>query len=215
MSANQTDVLTDMADLPSEQIGKGDNTKALAKANAARDVALSKELILRSWEAKKVRSILTCFHCGKRRCIYSPTDEVYSAALVALQQKLESVSARYSCGDLLFDDDHHLSKVLVQKKNLTCETPIEKGYYNHKERGLKLKDICSHCGEMGSSEFLLGTPELQKRSMTDGFKCFPICVDCLSIGKKPTHIGKKDAMQAKKEKTAKQAIARAASANKD
>jgi hypothetical protein len=33
-----------------------------------------------------------------------------------LQQKLESVSKRYSCGDLTFDDSHRLSKVLAQKK---------------------------------------------------------------------------------------------------
>ena len=52
-----------------------------------------------------------------------------------LQQKLESVSDRYFCGDLLFDDSHRLSKVLAQKKNITCESPIEKGTTTTKAEG--------------------------------------------------------------------------------
>eukprot|EP00577_Skeletonema_sp_RCC1716_P024640 CAMPEP_0113400332 /NCGR_PEP_ID=MMETSP0013_2-20120614/16062_1 /TAXON_ID=2843 ORGANISM="Skeletonema costatum, Strain 1716" /NCGR_SAMPLE_ID=MMETSP0013_2 /ASSEMBLY_ACC=CAM_ASM_000158 /LENGTH=122 /DNA_ID=CAMNT_0000285385 /DNA_START=246 /DNA_END=615 /DNA_ORIENTATION=- /assembly_acc=CAM_ASM_000158 len=57
----------------------------------------------------------------------SPSDAVYIGAITALQQKLESVSDRFSCGDLIFEDDDPLSKAVVQKKNLTCETRIERG----------------------------------------------------------------------------------------
>lgn len=123
--------------------------------------------------------------------------------MTALQQKLESVSSRFSCGDLLFDDSHPLSKVIVQKASLTCAMPIEKGYYNHHERGLKTKDVCYWCGALGSKDFLFGLTELQEKNMTDGYKCFPICQDCIACGKKPGTYGKPNAIQARKEKIAK------------
>ena len=81
------------------------------------------------WDAKRVRAIVQCFHCEKTRCIYTVTDDNYSSAMLALQQQMESESSRFSCSDLLFDDSHYLSKVVLQRKNLTCETLIEKGYY--------------------------------------------------------------------------------------
>ena len=173
--------MTDLTALPSAQ-GKHHNVDAKAKSN--RDSQLAKTLGMKSWDAKKVRTIVTCYHCGKRRCIYSPKDSDYYPAESALQQKLETVSERYSCGDLLFDDSHRLSKVFVQKQALTCESQIEKGYYNNSERRLKLKPICIHCGEGGSSDFLYCLPELQERNMTDGYNCFPFCTACISSGKK-------------------------------
>ena len=166
---------------------------------------VAKEVGLRYWEGKKVRGFLVCYHCGKRRCIYSPQDKEYKTAQIALQQKFESVTGRFSCGSLLFDDGHHLSKILVQKQNLTCESPIEKGYYNNKERKLKLKDICVHCGEMGSKEFLLSLPELQERCLTEGYNCHPICVTCLQGGKKVLRVknATQNQMQKRKERLAK------------
>ena len=78
-----------------------------------------------------------------------------------MTQKMDSVADHYSCGDLLFDDNHHLSKKLVQKQALTCESQIEKSYYNSTARGLMLKDICIHCGEEGGEGFLLDTDQLK------------------------------------------------------
>ena len=97
------------------------------------------EKTVKGWDAKRVRAIVQCFHCGKARCSYTVTDDDYSSAMLALQQHMESVSHYFSCGDLLFDDSHYLSKLVLKRKNLTCETPIEKGYYNNKDRRLKLK----------------------------------------------------------------------------
>ena len=51
----------------------------------------------------------------------------------ALQQKLESVTYRVCCGDLLFDGSNPWSKLLVQKHIITCESRIENDYYNVKE----------------------------------------------------------------------------------
>jgi hypothetical protein len=127
---------------------------------------------------------------------------------VAFQQKLESVSGRFSCGDLLFDDDHPLSKVIVQKQSLTCESQIEKAYYNKIERALKLKDLCIYCGSGADDEeeddnFLLRLPQLQERLMTDGYVCFPICITCVKNGKKVVKVGKKDTAQARVERIAR------------
>ncbi len=96
-----------------------------------------------------------------------------------------------------------MSKVLVQKRNLTCESPIEKGYYNKDDRRLKFDAICIHCGELGSSPFLLKTEQLRERCVSDGYQCLPICSSCLEIGKIIVNIGKTDQVQAKKEKAAK------------
>ena len=103
---------------------------------------------------------------------------------MVLHQTLESVSFWHSCGDLLFPDDHHLSGILVKKQSLSCESPIEKGFYNCKDRGLKLKDICYHCGAGGSNKFIMGMEQLKERCMTGEFYCFPVCTACLDKGKK-------------------------------
>ncbi len=90
----------------------------------------------------------------------------YIDAIETLQQKLESISGRLSCGVILFDDIHHLSKILVQKQSLMCESDIEsdieKGYYNHKDRRVKFDNVCIHCGEPGSSKFLLEIEQLRE-----------------------------------------------------
>ena len=112
---------------------------------------------------------------------------------------------RCSCGPLLFDDGHHLSKILVQTQNLICESQIERGYYNNKERKLKLRDMCVHCGEMGSKEFLLSLPELQARSLTDGYACHSICIKCMQSGKKVLKVknATHNKIQSRKERLAK------------
>lgn len=125
------DCLIDLSDLPSFVVDEKKRDKA------KRDREITKELGLKSWDSKRVRCFLVCYNCGKRRCVYSPRDDEYVNAITAMQQKLESVSGRFSCGDLLFPNNHHLSKVIVQKQNLTCESAIEKGYYNNEGRALK------------------------------------------------------------------------------
>ena len=192
--------LVDLTDLPSN---KGEGDKAVAKARAKRDERVAKTARLKSWEGKKLRCVVTCHECGKGRGVYAPTDAAYYGARVALQQKLESVSHRFCCGDLLFDDDHPLSGILCQRQNLTCSSPMEKGYYNCPDRGLKLPDVCYHCGNGGGKQFVLGTKELRERCLTGGYNCFPICVNCLDGGKKVVTRGRKNEMEARKEKERK------------
>ena len=77
---------------------------------------------------------------------------------------------------------------------------MERGYYNCPDRALKLPDVCFHCGAGGSEQFVLRTKELRERGMSGGYNCFPICVNCLKSGKKVATKGRKNEMQARKEK---------------
>jgi len=97
------------------------------KTKSTRDSDLSKELGLESCNAKRVQAFLICYHYGQRRCIYSTQDDDDFVCMEVLQQKLESVSERYSYGDLLFDDSHRLSKVLAQKKNQLANHQLRSG----------------------------------------------------------------------------------------
>ena len=85
------DALVDLSDLP---LNVGDPKKEDAKKRTKRDVDVTKALGLKSWDGKKVRAIVTCYHCMKRRCICARRDEDFIAAREALHQKLESVSNR-------------------------------------------------------------------------------------------------------------------------
>ena len=158
---------------------------------------------LKIWEAKRVRSIIDFFHCRKRRCTYSPADAFHGGALVVFQQKLELVLSRCSSSNLLLDDGYHLSNTIMQNNSLNCANPIEKVYYNHNERGLNLKDVCYHYGDLGLTSFLLGRYQLREKSTTYGWNCHLICQDCISNCMKPIKFGKQDKALAKKEKIEK------------
>ncbi len=140
-------------------------------------------------------------------------DNAYNKAAKALQQKLESISFRFLCGDLIFDDGHPIGKVITQRQQLTCESKIERAYYNHKERALKLEDVCIHCREEGSNDFLLCQEQLEARNMTAGRQCFPICVDRVGKKKKVALYLKKKANNSQKCKEAQANISAAQSAH--
>jgi hypothetical protein len=158
-----------------------------------------------------------CFHCNKQRCIFSrEKGPEYKDAAVALQQKLESIDFRYSCGDLIFADNSAVGQVITQRQQLTCESRIEKAYYNTDERALDLTDICIHCGNRGSKDFLLCQEELETRNMTGGKQCYPICIACIQEKKKPFAYPKKktNTTQKRKEAQATKAATQAARAAK-
>ena len=155
------------------------------KVKTDRDVEVNKNLKLRSWDTNKVKVILKCFNCNKPRCYFSQSNnDEYEAYVEILQLKMESISLRYSCGDLVFDDDHPVSTFLGQHQAITCESTIEKAYYNIKQRALKLPDIYIHFGEGGSKDFFLGQTGLEERKKTGANKCYPIFIMCLEAGKK-------------------------------
>mmetsp|Transcript_4286 Transcript_4286/g.8952 ORF Transcript_4286/g.8952 Transcript_4286/m.8952 type:complete len:114 (-) Transcript_4286:79-420(-) len=110
-----------------------------------------------------------------------------------------------------------MSKVVVQKQSLTCESTIEVGYYNPPnaaDRVLRTKDICAHCGETGPDDFLLRLPQLQARNLTDGWSMLPTCIHCIAAGKKRARKsgGKQNKVQALREKRTRVAASTAARA---
>ena len=92
---------------------------------------------------------------------------------------------------------------------MTCESQIEKSYYSIDGRSLRLKNICIYCGEMGGEGFLLDSNQLWDRCLTGGYKCFPICVECLGSGKKVVTKGSKNAKVARDEKAMKEKMKKA------
>ncbi|KAL7552225.1 hypothetical protein ACHAWF_016995 [Thalassiosira exigua] len=213
--SDSTAALTDLSDLPSKNIA--DSAADDKKARDSRDAKINRSLQLKSWDAKKVRSFVKCFNCGKPRCIFATKkDDAYNEAAEALERKLESISFRYSCGDLIFDDDHPVGKVITQRQQLTCESKVERAYYNHDERALKVDDVCIHCGEEGSDNFLLRQAQLEARNMTGGKQCFPICLDCVEMKKKVLCYPKKktNKSQKRKEDQATKSAAKTAQAAK-
>ena len=80
---------------------------------------------------------------------------------------------------------------------------MERGYYNCADRGLKLPDVCYHCGAGGSKQFVLRIEELRERFLTGGYNYFPVCVSCLDSGKKVVTRGRENEMEARKEKERK------------
>ena len=112
----------------------------------------------------------------------------------------ESIFITYSCGNLVFENDYPVSEVLAQRQTLNCKPQIENAYYNLKERALKLPDICIHCGEGGSNDFLFGQAELEAKGKTEGKRCYLICTLCLGKGKPYMKYQKKRRIKQRRER---------------
>jgi hypothetical protein len=145
--------------------------------------------------------VVLCFHCGKPRCFFSQEkNRKYFWAAALLKTELEATSFCYSCGDLIFDDDHPAGKILNQQQNLTCESRVEMAYYNTSGRDFDTEDVCIHCGASGSIGYIFGQKELHARNKTGGLPCYLICSDCLHNGKTPVNYSKKKIDQTLKRK---------------
>jgi hypothetical protein len=169
-------------------------------------------LKLRSWDAKKVRSVVICFSCNKPHCIFSnEINDACNDAAAELEKKMESLVG-YTCGDLIFDDDHPVSQVIAQRKHLDCETKVETAYFNVEGRKFKTVPVCIYCGETGTKDFLYQQLQLELHNKTVGKKCYPICVDCLEDGKKVVYYSKSKTNEQQKRKES--AAKKTAGANK-
>ena len=74
-SNGNANAVCDLTDLPSKVAQK--ESSEYGKEETARDVAVTKALGLRSWEGKKVKCVVICFHCNKSRCLYSITSDKF------------------------------------------------------------------------------------------------------------------------------------------
>ena len=91
VAVNIPSALTDLSEMPSNA---GDEKKALKKKDKDRDAKLTKLLVLKSWDGKKVRAFVIWYDCGKRQRVCTRKDEDYHAAKVVFRQRMESVLSR-------------------------------------------------------------------------------------------------------------------------
>ena len=169
---------------------------------AKHDVAVSSALSLKSWEPKKAFATVISFNCGKPRCLLTNKKQgvAYQLSRKKLMKRLESISHMYSCGDLIFRDDEAPAKVISQRLNLTCESPVKKCYYNITGRSFQTTDICIHCAAQGLTDYLFGQKQLEDLNKTEGKVCYPICKVCLEAGKTVVKYPKKKTTQSRKTK---------------
>jgi hypothetical protein len=172
----ETKAWTCIEDLPSSKL---DMEKQAATVAKTRDLEVSQKFGLRSWEAKKVRTVVHCYSCAKPRCIYSTKQEDYDKYETSLQATIEEFM--FQCGDVFFPDiTSEMGKIFLQKKKLTCSMSMERSYYNTEERGLVIPDVCFHCGLHYG---ILTAENVQKLCKSEGFNVYPICEVCIQEGK--------------------------------
>jgi hypothetical protein len=116
--------LVDLSALPSAQVSEAASAK---KERKDRDLEVTKKMKLQSWSASKVRALVTCWLCGKPRCLYS-TRELSVDSLEVLPQLLEA--AHFVCGALLCQPDEPMGQEIAQKIDLNCKSAVEKSYFN-------------------------------------------------------------------------------------
>lgn len=120
----------------------------------------------------KIRAFVICYFCEKTRCLYS------IAALTFEQKDQINIyidQARYSCGERLFPQDHSLGGLLFIKQALTCNSPIEVGYYSSR---LQKDQLCYYCG---SGEFLI---DIDDNILENYQSVYPLCSNCKIGGRK-------------------------------
>jgi hypothetical protein len=177
--AGDDKALTSTEDLPST---KKDFEVSASKEANIRDKRISAKFKLKSFEPKKVRSVVECYSCGKGRCIYSTLDDITDEMTTELELNIENVT--YQCGDIFFPDENQgLGSIFIQRQNLTCSMPMEKSYFDIYGRAYKCPDRCYWCG---SGVDLLRQKELVEMKITEGEEKIPICTICLQEGKTVT-----------------------------
>ena len=203
---SSTKLLTDLSCLPSKTACKNSgNEKDSKKKKKKEDTAAGNTLS--KWAATNVRRTVTCEDCRRPRCLFSKK-LLDNNEKDELQSYIEN--NQFICGNPLFSEDSKKSPLetkVVHRINMSCDDGVEKEYYNpdqNKRQHFISIDICAHCTETKS---LLYTKELEEEKQTDGFKCLPICRDCLNTGLLPFKHGRKNNPGAAKERKSRRKAA--------
>lgn len=136
----------------------------------------------------KVCAFVSCHFCERTRCIYS---------IIALtseqkdQVKIYIDQARYTCGECLFPQEHQFGGLLFTKQALTCDSPIETGYYSSR---LQKDQLCYYCG---SGEYLI---DIDDKFLENYQSVYPLCSNC-EIGGHKIHIWGKKKVPQKRQRT--------------
>ena len=141
------------------------------------------------------------------RLIYSNA-ELTKDDKSALQRQIEGM--HFVCGTILFQEEEEpLGNIIAQKLALSCDTDLERAYYNPKT-GRKNFETPPACIRCGSRSNLQSHSDLHQAELTDGKECYPICHTCVVAGKMPVALpgAKKRHSQARVENNAKKQRAR-------
>ncbi|CAB4406307.1 unnamed protein product [Rhizophagus irregularis] len=119
----------------------------------------------------RVREFVECDFCGKIRCIYSMS-ALKKEQISTLQLKINDND--FTCGiEEWMPPSHELKGIVFIRQSLSCDSPIESGYYSNR---LKKPPICYYCGKNNS--LVEATDDL-----LHGYQSvYPLCSNCQLSG---------------------------------
>ncbi|CAB4439304.1 unnamed protein product [Rhizophagus irregularis] len=119
----------------------------------------------------RVHEFVECDFCGKIRCIYSMS-ALKKEQIFTLQLKINDND--FTCGiEEWMPPSHELKGIVFIRQSLSCDSPIESGYYSNR---LKNPPICYYCGKNNS--LVEATDDL-----LHGYQSvYPLCSNCQLSG---------------------------------
>ncbi|GBC10931.2 hypothetical protein GLOIN_2v1780244 [Rhizophagus irregularis DAOM 181602=DAOM 197198] len=119
----------------------------------------------------RVREFVECDFCGKIRCIYSMS-ALKKEQISTLQLKINDND--FTCViEEWMPPSHELKGIVFIHQSLSCDSPIESGYYSNR---LKKPSICYYCGKNNS--LVKATNDL-----LHGYQSvYPLCSNCQLSG---------------------------------
>lgn len=120
---------------------------------------------------QNARAIVECVECRKPRVVYSHhklTERQIMSFTISISEY------EYTCGSPLLPPTNSMSKKVMSRLNINCDSHVELAYYGS---GLGQVDICSVCAEPEADT----NAELKKQYKT----VLPLCKTCEGNGRVP------------------------------
>ena len=137
----------------------------------------------------RIREFVECDFCGKPRCIYS-MKALTEQQISALRLKIDENN--YTCGiEGWMLTSQMLQDVAFTHQSITCDSPIENGYYSSRKKN---PPICYYCGR---SNLLV---EINNDLLNMHQIVYPLCSNCELAGNSFHTWGKKKHKVSKKRK---------------
>jgi hypothetical protein len=137
----------------------------------------------------RVREFVECDFCGKIRCIYS-MNALKKEQISVLQLKIDDTD--FTCEmEGWIPLSHELKNIIFIRQSLSCDSPIESGYYSSR---LKKSPICYYCGKNNS---LVEASD----DLLNGYQSvYPLCSNCQLSGHSFHTWGKKKVWESTKKR---------------
>ncbi|KAK3107604.1 hypothetical protein FSP39_018189 [Pinctada imbricata] len=123
----------------------------------------------------KVRSVIICGECGKRRVVYAK-QRLSAEQCICLDRVQEELA--YTCGSHRLPETHRFKDTLIVRLGLNCSSSIETTYYSNVTQSFT--SICFYCGDSDIHE-----SEDIRRLKEEYSIVRPICFSCVQLGKSP------------------------------